>query len=697
MLQKSVANRLLKENLHLLQAYLLQGGVILFHSSPTTAQTIQQSGSITSLSENTPVYMMRDPSILAKRSSPVLLIESTHEPSHVARAIMAVTSTRRILLSDVTASNFPDKANVIVALESKDPFLTVMNADEMKSIKTIIKKSSHVVWITGSDIVGGNRPNFGLVSGLARALMAELPALRISTFAAGDITTDAEMVAKNTLSILDGVESEAFGEDLEFSLHKGLLHVSRFDYDDSLNDRFQEAMSRKVAVRPLRDCHPAKLKFGVPGVIDSLSFEQMDTELTALPSDHVKINMKAIYINSHGTDCLADGVCLDDGPCIMSYGGNVQSVGSSVSDLNEGDRVVVMAPSNIQTSQRCPRWACQELLPGESFEVTASLLVNYATAIYALENIAFLQQGQTVLIHSGASGIGLAAVVIAKAAKAEVFATVKTVEEGDLLRKELSISSDHIFSLRDSGFVKKIMAQTNGRGLDVILNSLTGDGLHDTWQLCAPFCKFVELGRREINNAGKLDMRQFSKGVTFTAFNLSNIFYCPKSENTWTGLISTVMRRFRRGEIVPIDPIKIFGPAEAAQAIQPSSQHLSTRLILSLEDQETPTKVTLAQHRTFFSPTKTYLLVGCLGGLGRSLTEYMMKQGARRFIFLGRSACDKPNAQRLVDSMVASGADVQVIRGDVTNSKDVEAAVRATRTPIGGVVQAAMGLAVGKI
>lgn len=90
-----------------------------------------------------------------------------------------------------------------------------------------------------------------------------------------------------------------------------------------------------------------------------------------------------------------------------------------------------------------------------------------------------------------------------------------------------------------------------------------------------------------------------------------------------------------------------------------------------------------------------YLLIGCLGGLGRSLSRWMMQRGARHFVFLGRSGADKPSARQLVTRLEEAGATVTVVRGDVSQAEHVTAAVDACINMgrrIGGVVQAAMGL-----
>ena len=85
-------------------------------------------------------------------------------------------------------------------------------------------------------------------------------------------------------------------------------------------------------------------------------------------------------------------------------------------------------------------------------------------------------------------------------------------------------------------------------------------------------------------------------------------------------------------------------------------------------------------------------MIGCLGGLGRSLSKWMMGRGARNFVIIGRSGLDKPAAQILIQDLRDQGAVVKVVRGDVGIREDAERAIQACTLPIGGLVQAAMGL-----
>ena len=93
-----------------------------------------------------------------------------------------------------------------------------------------------------------------------------------------------------------------------------------------------------------------------------------------------------------------------------------------------------------------------------------------------------------------------------------------------------------------------------------------------------------------------------------------------------------------------------------------------------------------------FDPCKTYFMGGCLGGLGRSISRYMVRNGARSFLYLSRSGLSKSAAKQLAEDLESAGAEAMVSTGDVRNRADVECAMDAAKHPLGGVVQAAMGL-----
>ena len=109
------------------------------------------------------------------------------------------------------------------------------------------------------------------------------------------------------------------------------------------------------------------------------------------------------------------------------------------------------------------------------------------------------------------------------------------MEKKSFLMKTFGLKENHIFSSRDSSFFPAVMQATSGRGVDVVLNFLTGNLLHDSWRCCAEFGRFVEIGKRDILDGGRLNMEIFNRGVTFTAFDLSSLYYStsPKCRIIW--------------------------------------------------------------------------------------------------------------------------------------------------------------------
>ena len=166
---------------------------------------------------------------------------------------------------------------------------------------------------------------------------------------------------------------------------------------------------------------------------------------------------------------------------------------------------------------------------------------------------------------------------------------------------------------------------------------------------------------------------------------------------TRCSLIAESIKLYREGKVKP-GPIATYDVSEIAQAYRFfNNKDRIGKVVVSMENPQSRVQVAPAQYQTFFDPEKIYLLIGCLGGLGRSLSRWMMSRGARKFVFLGRSGCDKPSAQQLMSRLRESGATGVVVRGDVSTAEHVNQAVAACvkEGPIGGVVQAAMGLREG--
>ncbi|KAI9368958.1 putative polyketide synthase [Aspergillus egyptiacus] len=618
-----------------------------------------------------------------------------NQPSKMADTLRQFFKSEDVVSAglDEVTQDMISQSTVISMLELESPFLPTMTPEEMTRFKVVTDNAADLVWLTGHANMAGQAPDLSLASGLSRALMLEQPALRFFILDVGQSPNPASRfsICRMVQHILTFEDS---AEDKEFAWHDGLLHVSRFVPDTTLNDLFSKRQFNEVDTMTLAEASPARLAIQRVGITDSIYFQRLAEPPTEIPSGQVEIEVKAVSLNAKDIYTLSGKVETRKGTAAIEFSGIVRGVASDVSHLVPGDRVVVLAPNNFTTIERVPAWACLKMLPHESFEVMPTLPVIYGTALYALDDRAHLRAGESILVHSGAGAFGTATIAIALQRGATVYTTVSTEEKKDYLVNELGVPRENIFGSRDDSFVEGILKATNGRGVDVIVNSLTGDLLHATWQCCANFGRFVEVGKRDIIDAGNLDMRTFLRNATFTAFDLTELFYHEDEHyrKIWTSKFAEALELYRAGAVKPV-PIATFDVSEISQAYRFfSTKGRIGKVVISLENPSSLIRVAHARHLTTFDANKSYLLVGCLGGLGRSLSRWMFDRGARNFTFLGRSGCDKPAARDLVSSLEASGATVQVVRGDIVNADDVQAAVDACTLPIGGVVQAAMGL-----
>ena len=203
--------------------------------------------------------------------------------------------------------------------------------------------------------------------------------------------------------------------------------------------------------------------------------------------------------------------------------GIVRKVGKDVKNVMVGDRVAWVGPGLFKTIDKYDARFLQKIGPEDTFESMATFFMPFVTAVYSLVHLAKLQKGETVLIHSAAGGVGLAAIQIAQSIGAEIFATVGGSEKREFLKLHYGLDDHHIFNSRDSSFVKGVMTVTNGRGVDVSLNSLVREQLRATWNCIASHGRHVELGQTDIFDEGLLDMTPFKRSASFIALDLALI------------------------------------------------------------------------------------------------------------------------------------------------------------------------------
>lgn len=425
----------------------------------------------------------------------------------------------------------------ISLLEVEDEFLSSMSQVDMDHLRSVTSRVNTLLWLTGANMLGSKpRPGLALCNGLARALMLEQPALR---FLVMDIGTakqwNSPSTHENIVSVLAGCASTLYGGDSEFVQHDGLVHISRFTPDSLLNTTFNRRLGTGSKARDqdsiqrtsLAKARPAQLSISRVGVSETIHFQAIEKPhidgAEPPPAGSVDVLVKAVSLNAKNVYSLNGRVETLAASTAEDFSGVVTAVGPGVTNLRPGHRVFGCAPGKLATTMRMRATDAHRMLDTESFCTMPTLLAIYATALYALHDRAHLRANETVLIHGGAGAFGFAAITIAKRLGATVFTTAGSVNKRRFITRELGIPPERVFNSRDRGFVEGLRQSTNGRMADVVVNFLAGDLMHESWRCVAPFGRFVEVGKRELVDAGRLDMDVFLRNATFTAFDLTDL------------------------------------------------------------------------------------------------------------------------------------------------------------------------------
>jgi NADPH:quinone reductase-like Zn-dependent oxidoreductase len=420
----------------------------------------------------------------------------------------------------------------ICLLELENELLASMNQFDMDCLKIITNTVTSIIWLSGADSLSERlNPDFSLVQGFSRALMLEQPSLNFILLDVGDVTGQNELTSQNVSQLLQSfLEDSTLEKDKEFIQKDGLLYVSRFYPDSALNRLFRRRFQGQDAIgnTPLSEAHPAALASESVDGVETLHFRQVREPFSPLPDDFIEVHIKALSLNAKDIYALKGRIDTRGATTGLEFSGVVVAVGLRVADLQVGDTVVVGMPCQVATSLRTPAWAAQRLLPGEEHTAMATLPTIYGTAIYALMHKAHLCPGESILIHGGAGAFGYAAITIAKnilGSTAAIYTTAASQTNRDFISSHLGIPESNIFHSRNSSFATGIKSATKGLGVDVVVNFLTGDLLQISWDCIAPFGRFVEVGKRDLVDAGRLDMHVFLRNATFTAFDFSDLYY----------------------------------------------------------------------------------------------------------------------------------------------------------------------------
>ncbi|MGW2330263.1 SDR family NAD(P)-dependent oxidoreductase [Streptomyces sp. NPDC001700] len=373
----------------------------------------------------------------------------------------------------------------------------------------------------------------------------------------------------------------------------------------------------------------------------------------------------------------------------LECAGVVIRVGAGVTDRAVGDRVMVAQSGSLTTQVRCRAGLTVPIPEGMPFTEAATIPTVFATVHYGLDYLARLRQGETILVHGAAGGVGLAALRYAEHVGATVIATAGTPAKRQLLRL---LGYEHVLDSRGLGFADEVREITEGRGVDVVLNSVAGEALGRGMELLRPHGRFVELGKRDILADNALALRPFSRDLSFFGVDLTSLL---QGDGPVAGqMIAELAERVASGVYRPLPHLTY--PAHqiaAAMALLRDSRHIG-KIVITLDPAE-PVPVRVPRPPMALDPAATYLVTGGLGGFGAATAVWLARCGARHLALASRSGAAHPEAAAVLARLAEEGARGTAYATDISDPgavRELVAAIDTTGPPLRGVINAAMVL-----
>jgi NADPH:quinone reductase-like Zn-dependent oxidoreductase len=654
----------------------------------------------------------------------VLVTDCTDE--YLAELVAALAKTMTglaigsVVKSLAEASEDAEGKTFLFLNEIIDSLLYDVSQDEYNSIQKVILESQGILWVTRGGTIDAASPKHALVSGLLRTTRVET---------AGSTFVHLDLDAKNHLPVegaadrimdifkasFDNRATEDATLEVEYAERSNSILIPRILNDDELNIFIAKETQQQVPEDQLYytpDGRCLSVHVGSPGLLNSIYFTEDPPVTTELEDGCVKVQVRASGINFRDVMMAMGQMAM--GTLGIECSGIVVETTPSVQRLKVGDRVATYQEfGTLGHFVYRPAEIVQKIPDTMSFAIAASLPVVYCTAYHALFNVARLCSGETILIHAASGGLGQATITLAQTLGAIIYATVGTIEKKRLLMSRFKIPEENIFTSRDHTFAKSVMRATNGRGVDVVINSVAGDLLRETFNCIAPLGRFLELGKRDFYINSRLEMQRFERNVTFASVDLVSLG--KDAFHVVADAFEKVMTLAREGKILAPDPVTTFPMKDLDLALRTmqTGRHIGKLVIVPTPDDvvkvsfysqsvwlllyycaKTEQVIPNRNNRLLFHKNASYLLVGGTGGLGRRTAEWMLQHGARNFIFASRRGAASKAASNLVKHLESLGATVAVFACDVSQETQLEMLISGTAErnmpQIRGVIQAAM-------
>ncbi len=501
--------------------------------------------------------------------------------------------------------------------------------------------------------------------GLGRVMINEFPFIPITMI---NLSDGHESLECETLDKLLSVNQKKHNP--EIALRKDKM------YQRKLKPVFEAEAEEKFAVSLPAQGTAFRAVVAEYGIMDSIRFRKFHR---SKPVDNeVEIEVRAAGLNFKdimNVMGLLSDEATEGGVAGKQLGlecaGIVSAVGPEVKDFKVGDAVLAWASESF-SGYTLTRESCVIHKPEElSFTEAAAVTVTYLTAHYSLDYLGRLSEGEKVLIHSATGGVGLSAIQLAKLQGAEIFATAGTEEKRQLLH---SMGIRYVYDSRSLQFAEEILKDTNGKGVDIVLNSLSGKAISQSIKCMAPFGRFIEIGKADIYRDAKLALKRFGNNLSFHAVDLDRLML--QKPVLGKKLFIEIGTLLKNGSIKP-EHVHSYPVQQLSEALKQLSKGIHIgKLVVSMNDM--PVTV-YPEKELSLDAEASYLVTGGASGFGLELAHWLTKKGARHLVLVSRSGCKTDYDRQTVEAMKQQGVNVALINADIADYEQVQAIIKKIR------------------
>lgn len=543
-----------------------------------------------------------------------------------------------------------------------------------------------------------------MINGMARVIRRENPSLQIITVDVQDqvslptcLEHITQILAEIAISSFWPASEEVRADEWEYTVSGGELTIPRVIPDDRfasfIDSSNNQGGGNMTQCNYLDKDRPLMLDVQVPGLLNTLRFVDNNAVAEPLGPDQIELQACAYGVNFKDV-FIALGQMQPGVPMTGEVAGIVTSVGSNLQSVwKTGDRAIGLMVAPFGNQVRVNGKGIVPIPDSISFTDAASIPIVFYTAWYCLTQVARLESSQSVLIHAASGGVGQAAIQIAKLIGAEIYATVGSMTKRKLIQDQYGIADSHIFSSHTRNFKKGIMRSTRGKGVDVVLNSLSGEFLMDSWDCVAPFGTFLEIGKTDIYGHSQLNMAPFEKQATFAAVDTSHM-YRLRPEYVSKGL-AEIFDMVDKGLYKPVHTVTEYPMSHIEDAFRLIAARKHVGKLVLVADAQTvvpaprPKPKPLRLHRE-----GTYVIGGGLGDFGRRMSHFLAEKGAGHIVTLSRRNIDIQQRSSLEESIKKIGGTLHIVKCDITDEESMRAAATeiSQLPPVRGIIQGALVL-----